>query len=46
MVFFCVTRKMNIRRKLARRVEDNDVNEKICPQVEQVPQGAQGVKGD
>ena len=36
---------MNTRKKPARRVEDNEVQEEIPPQVEdvkQVPQGAQG----
>ncbi|TMW93482.1 hypothetical protein EJD97_011599 [Solanum chilense] len=33
---------MNTRRTLSRRVDENDVHEEVPPQVEQVPQGAQG----
>ena len=39
--FPCVSRKMNTRKTPARRVEDNDVHEKIPPHVEKVPQGDQ-----
>ena len=40
----CVSTMMNTRRKSTRRVEKNDVHEEIPPNVEQVPQGAQGSK--
>ena len=43
--FCCVSKKMNTRRTLARRVKENDVEEEIPPQVEQVPQDGQGVQG-
>ena len=33
---------MNTRRTQTRRFEENDVNEKIPPQVEQVTKGSQG----
>ena len=40
-VFPCVSRKMNTKRTPSRRVEENDVNEEIPPQVEKVSQGDQ-----
>ena len=42
---FRVLQETNTRRTLARRVEENDVNNEIPPQVEQVEQVIEGAKG-
>ena len=36
---------MNTRRMASRRLEEERVNKEVPPQVEQVPQGSQGVQG-
>ena len=41
-----VSMKINTRRTPARRVEENEVQEKIPPQVEEVEQVPQGALGD
>ena len=44
--FCCVSKKMNTRRTLARRVKENDVEEEIPPQVDVVENVSQGSQGN